>query len=190
MKTKLGWQLLLADLDKIEKRFNSKTFKGEFHMGYFGKHGFTEDHKPEEKNHCGTSACLGGWMAIVSLPKTEMRWLATADGYSSLRLANESEFETFASRRYANGMYGGYTLFHNLFYNGVELKGKAAFKLKMAEARAVAVYLKAVQTATATPADVTKAKEALIKARKKTFKANQKVTSDSSVYIDINNDGF
>jgi hypothetical protein len=56
-----GWQKLLDDVAAVREKFADPKFKGAFDMNYFGR----LESKLHPKNHCGTSACLGGWLGLL-----------------------------------------------------------------------------------------------------------------------------
>lgn len=139
-----GWRALEDDLNRLEDLFFEKEgFKGKFNMEDWGSHKAKgQEHEPQEENFCGTSACMAGWLAVVSRNGFDAKW--DADG--SL-VANS---ETGRSRRnfdfdwLAMEIYGmRHTEANFLFMTNLDATGKRALRDKIAEARKIVEEIKA-----------------------------------------------
>ncbi len=74
---------------------------GAFNMEFWGRH--AGDHDPAEHNHCGTTACAGGWIALhPDAPELGLQHLWRADGsltfrYHKTRMVTFSFGDEFSS---------------------------------------------------------------------------------------------
>lgn len=117
-------------LDKIEALFKNPEFKGEFRMKTYGHH--DGNHEPTERNYCGTSACLAGWLSIVD-PGFGKEVGAEWDEEGYLK-ETSSSFERSAAKYYGFSITDTW----NLFMHDLELSGAEGLKVKLSEARRIA----------------------------------------------------
>lgn len=114
---------LEADLKKVENLFKRKNFAGDFDMSTFGD---CSDDKPD-KNFCGTSACLAGWLATVQ-PKLKSFW-----DFGILKTDNSNDMNLVGRARSVYGLNS--TEANRLFYGDIQLSGKDGLKKKITQAR-------------------------------------------------------
>lgn len=137
-----GWQKLLDDCDAVEAMFKRKTFKGEFQMTSWGRHSGERDHAPEERNFCGTAACMAGWLSIAGKHEFRGKFLKRTGELVTGEPGKRRKYYTFADM--ARQVYGmdAYQS-QNLFNSGMDMS--LAQKLK--QARHIAWHIKASRVA-------------------------------------------
>lgn len=144
-----GWQKLLDDVKAVEKVFARRTadkVEAMFVMSDWGQH--EGAHKPEEKNYCGTSACLAGWLATAGKHEFRGVWRAQHDDFDHPRKVTGhllgapkkygNSFENMAEKVYGMSSLDAY----RLFMTNTSYCGRDILEEKLADACAVAYALR------------------------------------------------
>lgn len=134
---KPGYIKLLEDVQAVEDRFKEPTFKGEFNMATWGNttdrgglRGGLYGSRPKP-NHCTTTACLAGWLAIESENGFKGRW---HDGKQHALMEYDGFFSAQAVAVY--GITPGEA--NSLFMTSTSEGGPAVLKRKLKQARNIA----------------------------------------------------